>query len=72
MLNQFHDVLPGTSIARVFEDAERLYRQADAACERIVRDALEALVECPVGRPEVRRGKRNKERGRRKGRKKER
>lgn len=35
LLNQFHDVLPGTSINDVYIDANKLYRQV---CERLLRD----------------------------------
>ncbi|WP_425568712.1 alpha-mannosidase, partial [Nonomuraea antimicrobica] len=44
LLNQFHDILPGTSIAWVHEQAEETYRRVHAALEGIVDRALSALV----------------------------
>ncbi|KAG0730044.1 Alpha-mannosidase G [Chionoecetes opilio] len=43
LLNQFHDVIPGTSIGRVYCDADRLYREALDTTER-VRDACFSLL----------------------------
>jgi alpha-mannosidase len=43
LLNQFHDVLPGSSIHEVYEDATRLYAEARAIGERIRSEALAFL-----------------------------
>lgn len=43
LLNQFHDILPGTSIAWVHREAEETYARIAERCERIVADALDAL-----------------------------
>ena len=43
LLNQFHDVLPGTSIEMVYEDVDRLYEQVYIAGEQIYRSACHAL-----------------------------
>lgn len=45
-LNGFHDVLPGSSIAEVYQDAARLY--AEAECE--VRAAQAPLLQCLTSR----------------------
>lgn len=36
LLNQFHDILPGTSIPEVFEDADRTWIEARGICDRIL------------------------------------
>ena len=43
LLNQFHDVLPGSSIAEVYEDAQRIYAEAHALGEGIRAEALAVL-----------------------------
>lgn len=43
LLNQFHDVLPGSSIHEVYDDAERLYREAYSIAERVRYEALSTL-----------------------------
>jgi alpha-mannosidase len=40
LLNQFHDVLPGSSIHEVYEDAARLYAEARALGEQIRDESL--------------------------------
>jgi alpha-mannosidase len=35
LLNQFHDILPGSSIPEVFEDADAAWAQAETACQEI-------------------------------------
>jgi alpha-mannosidase len=40
LLNQFHDVLPGSSIHEVYDDAARLYAEARALGEQIRDEAL--------------------------------
>ncbi|MEI3847085.1 MULTISPECIES: alpha-mannosidase [unclassified Microbacterium] len=44
LLNQFHDVLPGCSIAWVYEDVARSYAEVADAAERIIADSAAALV----------------------------
>ena len=43
LLLQFHDIIPGSSIAWVYEDAERDYARVNARLEAIVADALRQL-----------------------------
>jgi len=43
LLNQFHDILPGSSIARVYEEALALYEEIFAAAGEGTAAALEAL-----------------------------
>ncbi|MEB3175393.1 MAG: glycoside hydrolase family 38 C-terminal domain-containing protein, partial [Cyanobacteriota bacterium] len=43
LLNQFHDILPGTSIPEVFEDANADWSQVLQTGEALVNQALEAL-----------------------------
>ncbi|MGC5023651.1 alpha-mannosidase [Tsukamurella sp. DT100] len=43
LLQQFHDILPGSSIAWVHQDAERNYAAVARRLERIIAAALEAL-----------------------------
>jgi alpha-mannosidase len=35
LLNQFHDILPGSSIPKVFEDANLVWKQAEQSCRAI-------------------------------------
>ncbi|TDD71649.1 alpha-mannosidase [Jiangella aurantiaca] len=44
LLLQFHDILPGSSIAWVYQDAERDYARIAAELESIIADAVAALV----------------------------
>lgn len=44
LLQQFHDILPGTSIAWVHRDAERNYAAIQAELEQIIADSLRSLV----------------------------
>ncbi|GLW08136.1 putative glycosyl hydrolase [Microtetraspora sp. NBRC 13810] len=44
LLHQFHDILPGTSIAWVHRQAEETYRRIHGELERIVEGALSALI----------------------------
>ena len=48
LLNQFHDILPGSSIRLVYEDAERDLAEVEAGAEAISRAALAALGGGPV------------------------
>ncbi|PZG51490.1 alpha-mannosidase [Spongiactinospora gelatinilytica] len=43
LLNQFHDILPGSSIAWVHREAEAAYAEIDAELEEIIRQAQRAL-----------------------------
>ncbi len=43
LLNQFHDVLPGSSIREVYDDAERIYAEARSIGEGIHSEALNVL-----------------------------
>lgn len=40
LLNQFHDIIPGSSVREVYEDSDRDYAKIAAIGERIVTDAL--------------------------------
>lgn len=44
LLNQFHDVLPGTSIGLVYEDAHRYYDDIVASCQKLSSDALASII----------------------------
>jgi len=44
LLNQFHDILPGTSIAAVYEEAEALYAGILDAARKTAQDAARALL----------------------------
>ncbi|WP_426006183.1 alpha-mannosidase [Paenarthrobacter sp. NyZ202] len=44
LLQQFHDILPGSSIAWVHQDAERNYEAISRDLEAIINDAAQALV----------------------------
>ena len=43
LFNQFHDILPGSSIGPVYEDATELYRQVETAGQTALDNALAAL-----------------------------
>lgn len=45
LLNQFHDVLPGTSIKEVYEDANKLYDEAFDIAERITETAISRIID---------------------------
>jgi len=45
LLNQFHDILPGSSIGPVYEDARKEYEQIFRAGEAVVEGACSALAE---------------------------
>ncbi len=42
-LNQFHDILPGSSIHAVYEESQAQYKEVLAAAERVSTEALTAL-----------------------------
>ncbi len=41
MLNQFHDILPGSSIEGVYEDSKEQYEKAIADCRKLIEEACE-------------------------------
>ncbi len=43
LLNQFHDVIPGSSIGWVYEDSRRQYAEVEQTAEQIIGDALTEL-----------------------------
>ncbi|OAX33098.1 glycoside hydrolase family 38 protein [Rhizopogon vinicolor AM-OR11-026] len=43
LLNQFHDVLPGSAIGMVYDDAEKLYAEVREACTGLLEDAFNVL-----------------------------
>ena len=43
MLNQFHDILPGSSIEEVYEDSKKQYEEAIAITQGIIDSAADAL-----------------------------
>lgn len=49
--NQFHDILPGSSIREVYEDSAAEYRQIEALAQEKTEQALKALVERVDGQP---------------------
>ncbi|KAG8854188.1 Glycoside hydrolase, 38 vacuolar alpha mannosidase [Tulasnella sp. 330] len=44
LLNQFHDVLPGSAIGMVYEDAEVLYSEVTKVGKQIIDEALDVLL----------------------------
>ncbi|HEY7223449.1 MAG TPA: glycoside hydrolase family 38 C-terminal domain-containing protein [Micromonosporaceae bacterium] len=52
LLNQFHDILPGSSIAWVYRVAEDQYASAELRLEQIIADALSALEQAAPGSSE--------------------
>eukprot|EP00026_Physarum_polycephalum_P001500 Phypoly_transcript_01502.p1 GENE.Phypoly_transcript_01502~~Phypoly_transcript_01502.p1 ORF type:complete len:1033 (+),score=184.98 Phypoly_transcript_01502:1-3099(+) len=45
LLNQFHDVLPGSSIGMVYTDAEQYYDTVSATANKLIADSLAALAQ---------------------------
>jgi len=45
LLNQFHDIIPGSSVHRVYEEAEAAYEGVLNGAAQVARSAAEALVE---------------------------
>lgn len=43
LLNQFHDIIPGSSIGRVYEEAEKLYGEVIAGADAIAAEAAATL-----------------------------
>lgn len=44
LLNQFHDVLPGSAIGMVYDDAEKLYAEVREVCTGLLEDAFSVLL----------------------------
>lgn len=42
-LNQFHDIIPGSSVAEVYEDSMVQYSEIDSICRGLISNALEVL-----------------------------
>ena len=45
LLNQFHDIIPGSSIKEVYEESERQYRQITESGRSIINNAIENIAE---------------------------
>lgn len=43
LTNQFHDILPGSSIGRVYEDCDRIYGEVAEANYKIIHESLDAI-----------------------------
>ena len=43
LLNQFHDIIPGSSIRKVYETTEREHAEAQAACASLIEQAIRKL-----------------------------
>ncbi len=44
LINQFHDIIPGSSIARVYANTEREHQEALEACDALIQEAGEKLL----------------------------
>ena len=44
LLNQFHDILPGSSIKKVYDDSKRQYEEAIGLSEKLIGASLDQLV----------------------------
>jgi alpha-mannosidase len=44
LLNQFHDIIPGSSIHRVYEEAEAAYAQVIDSAQSMIREGMRAFV----------------------------
>ncbi|XP_067676864.1 alpha-mannosidase 2C1-like isoform X2 [Haliotis asinina] len=53
LLNQFHDVLPGSSIEIVYDDAHRYYKDVDTSGHKLLREAISAIVRQELDKGEV-------------------
>ncbi|KAI6019052.1 glycoside hydrolase family 38 protein [Pisolithus microcarpus] len=47
LLNQFHDVLPGSAIGMVYDDAERLYSEVRRDCQKMLDEVFGVLLTAP-------------------------
>ncbi|NSW77885.1 MAG: alpha-mannosidase [Chthonomonadetes bacterium] len=45
LLNQFHDIIPGSSVNEVYRDSERDYAEVREIAERIIQESLQAIGE---------------------------
>ncbi|KAJ1951690.1 Glycoside hydrolase, 38 vacuolar alpha mannosidase, partial [Linderina pennispora] len=50
-LNQFHDVIPGSSIEMVYEDSDKIYNDVIASAKSLKERALTALFASPASEP---------------------
>ncbi|KAI0632608.1 glycosyl hydrolases family 38 N-terminal domain-containing protein [Trametes polyzona] len=48
LLNQFHDVLPGSAIGMVYDDAEKLYAEVAKEGETLIEEAFKAIFPASV------------------------
>jgi alpha-mannosidase len=46
LFNQFHDILPGSAIPEVFEDANQAWREVEQVSHQILEEALDAIAHC--------------------------
>ncbi|MEE3716181.1 glycoside hydrolase family 38 C-terminal domain-containing protein [Tumidithrix elongata RA019] len=57
LLNQFHDILPGTSIPEVFEDADRTWAEVRDICNGLIAEAISCRMRTaaspPLSEPET-------------------
>ncbi|KAJ6452582.1 hypothetical protein C8R45DRAFT_1083309 [Mycena sanguinolenta] len=44
LFNQFHEVLSGSAIGMVYDDAEKLYAEVREVCEEMIDDALDVIL----------------------------
>ena len=51
LFNQFHDILPGTSIAEVYEDAAKDYAEAESSAQRVLAQSLSTMADSMDTRP---------------------
>lgn len=52
LLNQFHDILPGSSIAQVYQDSERQYEHVQQIAHEVRQAAQAAILATLAGKPE--------------------
>ena len=60
LLHQFHDILPGSSIAWVHREAERRHAEVSEALEAIIERSLDALAARRAGERRARRAGRQR------------
>lgn len=56
LLNQFHDVIPGSSIGSVYADSDKLYKEAKSVADEIKRECISCCLETSpstTGRPVI-------------------
>ena len=53
LFNQFHDILPGTSIGEVYEDAAKEYAHAESSARRILERSLAAIADSMDTHPAI-------------------